>query len=266
MGPKSLPSGYHISLSISQDLWTDLLAEALPFQVGEGDWDLVEGGRKLLEAAESQVKGLLAPVEEQLDEAPVIGSPAGKSARASFRGLLRAGRNFASRRVKNNVKVMGKWRARVSRDGSEFVYSDDAVTLDARAVFEVEGTALLFGEQFEVPFTLSRHLDATASLTQVVFDRNRKQLEGSIEGVSLSLGDSLPLRLLKVLGERVIATQVDKINPVPLIPGSTLQNMVTPGDGPLKLNAGIDDIYVGISGQDLTLSVRFEFQGSHVAA
>ncbi|MCO4771661.1 MAG: hypothetical protein KDA24_16635 [Deltaproteobacteria bacterium] len=266
MGPKSLPSGYHLSLSISQDLWSDLLGEALPFQVGEGDFDVIEGGRKLIEAAETQVRGLLAPVEEQLNEAPVLGTSAGKSARASVRGLLKAGRNFASRRVKKNVKVMGKWRARVSRDGSQFVYSEEAVTLDARAVLEVEGRALLFGEQFEVPFTITRHVDGSATLGGVNFDRTRKQLEGNLESVSLSLGESLPLRLLKVLGERLIATQVDKVNPLPLIPGSTLQNMLLPGDGPLKVSAGIEDLYVGISDQDLTLSVRFEFQGSHVAA
>lgn len=266
MGPKSLPSGYHLSLSISQELWTDLLAEALPLQVGEGDFDIIDSGRKLLEAAETQVRGLLAPVEESLDGAPVLGTDVGKNVRGRVRGLLKAGRNFASRRVKNNVKVVGKWRARVSRDGSQFVYAEEAVTLDARAVVELEGRALLFGEQFEVPFTLSRHVDASASLGGVQFDRTRKQLEGNLESVSLSLGESLPLRLLKVLAERLIATQVDKINPLPLIPGSTLQNMVTPGDGPLKLNAGIEDIFVGISGQDLTLSIRFDFQGSHVAA
>ena len=56
------------------------------------------------------------------------------------------------------------------------------------------------------------------------------------------------------------------MNPLPLIPGSTLQNMITPGDGPLKLSAGIEDLTVGITGQDLTLSVRFDFQGSGVAA
>jgi len=266
MGPKSLPSGYHLSLSISQELWADLLSEALPVQVGDGDFDMIEGGRKLLEAAETQVRGLLAPVEETMNTAPLLGTSAGRSVRGRMRGLLKAGRNFASRRVKNNVKVVGKWSARVSRDGSQFVYNDDSVTLDARAVFEVQGKALLFGDQFEVPFTLSRHLDGTASLGEVTFDRDRKQLEGNLEAVSLSLGESLPLRLLKVLGERLIATQVDKFNPLPLIPGSTLQNMVTPGDGPLKLNASIDDIYVGISGQDLTLSIRFDFQGSHVAA
>ncbi len=203
---------------------------------------------------------------ESLDEAPVLGTAAGRSVRGRLRGLVKAGRNFASRRVQNNVKVLGNWRARVSRDGSQFTYSDEAVTLDARAVLEVEGRALLFGEQFEVPFTISRHVDATASLAGVTFDRTRKQLEGNLEAVSLSLGESLPLRLLKVLGDRLIAAQIDKLNPLPLIPGSTLQNMVTPGDGPLKINAGIDDIYVGITGQDLTLSIRFDFQGSHVAA
>lgn len=258
---RALPSGYHLSLSISQDLWTDLLGQALPIQVGEGDFDVIDTGRKLLSAAETQVKGLLAPVEERVEAAPI-----GRTVSGGVRGVLRRGRSFASRRVKKNLKVMGKWRARVSRDGSQFTYAEAAVTLDARAVFEVEGRALLFGEQFEIPFTISRNVDATASLGHVVFDRSRKQLEGNLEAVSLSLGESLPLRILKVVGERLIAKQVERVNPLPLIPGSTLQNMITPGDGPLKLSAGIDDLHVGISGQDLTLSVRFDFQGSGVAA
>jgi hypothetical protein len=42
--------------------------------------------------------------------------------------------------------------------------------------------------------------------------------------------------------------------------------MLTPGQGPLKLSAGIDDLAVGINGQDLTLSVRFAFRGAGVAA
>ncbi len=266
MARHALPSGYHLSLSVSRELWADLLGQALPFQVGEGDFDAIASGRKLLDAAETQVRGLLAPIEEKMDDAPVIGSSVGKGVRGRVRGLLKRGRGFATTRVKKNVAVMGKWRARVSKDGSAFTYHDGGVTLDARAVFEVEGRALLFGEQFEIPFTLSRHLDATASLEEVTFDKNRKQLEGTLEQVSLSLGESLPLRLLKVLGERLLAKQVDRINPLPLIPGSTLQNMITPGDGPLKLSAGIEDLTVGITGQDLTLSVRFDFQGSGVAA
>lgn len=266
MAQHALPSGFHMSLSISKDLWSDLLGEALPIQVGEGDWDVIEGSRKLLDAAETQVRGLLAPIEEKLDDAPVTGSSVGKGARASVRGLLKRGRGFASRRVKKNFKVMGKWRARVSKHGSNFTYHDGGVTLDARAVFEVEGRALLFGEQFEIPFQVSRNLDATASLEEVVFDRKRKQLEGSLDAVSLSLGDSLPLRILKVVGERLIAMQVEKLNPLPLIPGSTLQGMMSPGEGPLKFSAGIDDLHVGITGENLTLSVRFDFQGSGVVA
>ena len=48
--------------------------------------------------------------------------------------------------------MRGRWRAHVSRDGSRFSYHNGGVTLDARAVFEMDGTALLFGEQFEIPF------------------------------------------------------------------------------------------------------------------
>ena len=266
MAQHALPSGYHLSLTINRDLWSDLLGQALPIQVGEGDWDMIESGRMLLDAAETQVRGLLAPIEEKLDDAPVTGSSMGKGVRGGVRGLLKRGRGFATRRVKKNVQVMGKWRARVSKDGSAFSYHDGGVTLDARAVFEVEGRALLFGEQFEIPFTLSRNLDATASLEDVVFDKKRMQLEGNLDSVSLSLGESLPLRVLKVIAERLLAKQVDRLNPLPLIPGSTLQNMVSPGEGPLKFSAAIEDLHVGITGENLTLSVRFDFQGSGVAA
>ncbi len=259
---KALPDGYHLALSISQNLWTDLLGEALPIQVGQGDWDLIDSSRKLLHAAEDQVKGLLTGVVEQIDEAPLLGSPVARGVRGRAKSIAKRGRGFASRTVRDSVKVKGKWRANVAREGSSFDYAAGAVTLNARAQLELEGTALLFGDQFEFPFALGRFVDATASLKDVNFNRGSKQLEGSIGDVSLSLGNSLPLRLLKALGDRLIAQQIDRFNPLPLIPGSTLENMITPGDGPLKLSAGIDDLHVGINEKDLTLSVRFAFKGA----
>jgi hypothetical protein len=259
---KALPDGYHLALSISQNLWTDLLGEALPIQVGQGNWDLVDQSRKLLHAAEDQVKGLLTGVSEQLDEAPVLGNAVVRGARGRAKAVVKRGRNAASRAVRGSVKVTGTWKARVAKEGSSFEYHAGAVTLNARAEVEVEGRAVLFGDQFEIPFAIGRHLDATASLKDIAFNRGVRQLEGTIGDVSLSLGDSLPLRLLKALGDRLISQQIDRFNPLPLIPGSTLENMITPGDGPLKLSAGIDDLHVGINEKDLTLSVRFAFKGA----
>ena len=263
---KALPDGYHLSLSISQSLWSDLLGEALPIQVGEGDFDLVETGRQLADRAGEQVKGLLTGASEKLDEAPVLGNPAMKSARGRVRGLAMFGAKMAADRLRDSVKVTGRWRARVSKEGSRFSYHDSGVTLDARAVFEVEGRAVLFGDQFEIPFAVGKDLAATASLEEVSFSTGKKQLEGQIKKVSLSLGNSLPLRLLKTVGDRLIAQQIDRFNPLPLIPGSTLESMITPGDGPLKLSAGIEDLHVGINENDLTLSIKFAFKGNGVAA
>ena len=180
--------------------------------------------------------------------------------------VARRGRSLASRRLKNALKVRGKWRARVSRDGSQFAYHEAGVTLDARGVLEVEGRVLLFSEQFEIPFILSRNVDATASLGGVQYNRDRKQLEGNLCGVSLSLGDSLPLRIVKLVADRLIERQIGTMNPLPLIPAKTLEGMVSPSEGPLKLSAGIEDLHVGINETDLTLSVRFAFKGSGVAA
>jgi hypothetical protein len=266
MATLALPDGYHLSLTISQSLWADLLGEALPIQVGSGEFDLIDTGRKLLEAAESQVKGLLEGATDRMDETPVLGSAVVKGVRGKVRGLAKRSARFARNRVKESVKVNGRWRARVSREGSRFSYHDGGVTLDARAVFEVEGKAVLFRDQFEIPFSIGRGVDATASLNDVHFNKDRKQLEGSIGSVSLSLGNSLPLRLLKVVADRVIEKQIQRFNPLPLIPGKTLENMITPGEGPLKLSAGIDDLHVGINENDLTLSIRFAFKGSGVAA
>ena len=125
--------------------------------------------------------------------------------------------------------------------------------------------ARLLGDQFEIPFTLTHDVNGTASLDEVGFNRDSNQLEGSIGGVSLSLGESLPLRLIKQVADRLIEQQIDKMNPLPLIPRSTLEGMVLPAGGPLKLSASIDDIYVGIDGSDLTLSVRFAFKGDAAA-
>ena len=149
MAQKALPDGYHFAISISQNLWSDLLGEALPIQVGQGDFDLVDQGRKLLAAAESQVKGLLTGVEEKLDEAPVLGNPMVRNARGRIASLARKGRDVASRRFQDAVSIRGKWRAKVARDGSHFSYHDGGVTLDARAVFEADGRVLLFGDSFD---------------------------------------------------------------------------------------------------------------------
>lgn len=263
---RALPDGYHLSLSISQSLWSDLLGEALPIQVGEGDFDLVETSRQLVDRAGEQVRGLLTGASEKLDEAPVLGNPALKSARGRVGGLAMFGAKVVGDRLRDSVKVTGRWRARVSKEGSRFSYHEDGVTLDARAVFEVEGRAVLFGDQFEIPFAVGKDLMATASLEEVGFSSSKRQLEGQIKKVSLSLGKSLPLRLLKTVADRLIAQQIDKLNPVPLIPGSTLEGMLTPGDGPLKLSAGIEDLHVGINENDLTLSIKFAFKGNGVAA
>lgn len=259
---KALPDGYHLSLSISQNLWTDLLGEALPIQVGQGEFDAVEATSRLLHTAEDQVRGLLTTVEERIDEAPVLGNPVVKVARERAVAVAKRGRAGLSRRLRDAVQVRGSWKARIAKDGSRFTYRDGGVTLDARAEVEVSGRAILFGDQFEVPFTITRAIDGSATLEDVRFDRGRKQLEGDIRGVSLSLGDSLPMRLLKRVGDRLLAQQVDRFNPLPLIPASTLEGMFTPGSGPLRMSAGIDDLHLGINQNDLTLSVRFAFKGA----
>jgi hypothetical protein len=265
MAPKALPDGYHLSLSISQSLWSDLLGQALPVQVGSGDFELVEQGRKLLHMAEDQVKGLLTGASEKLDQAPVIGGEMGKGVRGRIKGVAKRGRRFLSRKVEESVKVTGTWAVKVDKEGSGFTYHEDGVTLEARVGLTIEGRALLLGDQFEIPFTISHDVNGTASLDEVGFSTERNQLEGSLGGVSLSLGDSLPLRLLKTVADRLIEQQIIKMNPLPLIPSSTLENMVLPAGGPLRLSASIADLNVGINGDDLTLSVRFAFKGDAAA-
>ena len=109
-------------------------------------------------------------------------------------------------------------------------------------------------------------MDGTASVNEVSFNRQAKRLEGRLAGVSLTVGDSLPARLLKIVGDRLLEQQVGKLNPLPLIPGSRLEQMVSPGQGPLRFSAGIEDLHLGINENDLTLSVRFAFKGDGVAA
>ena len=265
MAPKALPDGYHLSLSISQTLWADLLGQALPIEVGTGDFELVDQGRKLLHMAEDQVKGLLTGAVEALDSTPVIGGSVSKGVRGRVKGVAKRGRRFLSRKVEESVKVTGQWKVNVVKDGSGFKYHEDGVTLDARVGLEVAGRALLLGDQFEIPFQIRHDVNGTASLDEVGFNSDRNQLEGNIGGVSLSLGESLPLRLLKTVADRLIEQQIGKLNPLPLIPSSTLENMVLPAGGPLRLSASIADLNVGIDGNDLTLSVRFAFKGDAAA-
>lgn len=253
----ALPDGYHLSFSISRSLWADLLAEALPIQVGTGEFDAVQ-----------QVRGLLNGVQTQISQMKLLESPkvppVAAAAGVRALGVLKKAREGVSRRVDRLVRVKGKWRLEVTRDGSEFVYGQNGVTLHARLNATAEGRADLLDDQFEVPFLLQKAISGTITLGDVQFDRNTRSLQGRVKDVGLILGDHPLFKLLKPYVDKLLEQKlIGKVNPLTLLRGEQLENLITPGQGPLKLSAGISDILVSVDDDRLTLSVRFAFRGVH---
>ncbi len=254
---QALPDGFHLSFSISRSLWADLLGEALPIQVGSGDFDVV-----------TQARGLLTGVESQISQMKLLESPKVPpvAAAAGVRALsaLKKARDVVSRKVDDWVKLSGTWKVNVSRDGSAFVYGNNGVTLNARVVATAEGKAVLLNNQFELPFTLEKAVDGTVTLGEVHFDRNSKSLQGRVKNLGVDLGEHLVFRTLKPYIDRLLEEKVaSKVNPLTMLKGEQLENLITPGQGPLKLAAGISDLLVTVDDDRLTLSVKFAFKGVH---
>ena len=91
--PKALPDAFHMSLSIGQSLWGDLLGEALPARLGEGRFELARTARGLAAASSAQVRGLLTGVGAQRHRPSLADTPpTAPAAPKPCRPALRQGR------------------------------------------------------------------------------------------------------------------------------------------------------------------------------
>lgn len=242
----------HLSLSLSRELWNELLTAALPIQLAGGELDLRQAARGAVAqlGVRRRVVGLL---EDKRTPAAVkkVGDRARDAWRARRPGLVK--------RAEQLVRVEGTWRVELDDLGTELRYGKQRVDADAYARGILEGTVWLLQENLEIPFVFERRLGASVALADIRYDRSKKAVVGSLSDLGLYVGDHAVLQLMARIGEAVLAQQLPRANPVTILERDRVAEMVGPMGGALKLNMGVETIDLRVDQDELKLEIRFGF-------
>lgn len=252
---KQIGDGYHLKFTIGKALWNDLFGVGLPFEVGKGTFDLVKqvrAGVKQL-GVRQKVRGLLEDRQVQIPAVVVRGKDVALRAWEDRRETV-------WKVVDELVRVEGDWRVQVDREGSEFKYGAQHFGVEAHVRAVATGKVYLLRENVEFPFVLEKRIGAEAALGDIRYDKDRRALIGTLQDVEVDLGENFILQMLARGAEKLLADQVGKVNPVPILRKDQLEEMVSPAGGPLKLKMGVEDVALDISEDEMTLKVRFGFQ------
>jgi hypothetical protein len=250
--PKQITDGYHLKFTIGKALWNDLFSVGLPFKISDGTFDLLDSVRTGLNRLEvkQKVKGLL---EDR--EVPAVVQRGTSFARNTWHNR----REQVYQLVNDLVRVQGDWRAEVDRDGSDFKYAHQRFGVEAHVKVVATGKVYLLRENLEFPFVLEKRIGAEAAVGEIRYDGERRALIGELQGVQVDLGDHFILQLLNRGAEYLLAQQVPKVNPVPILKKDQIEEMIAPASGPLKLKMAVEDVALDIDEDELTLKVRFGF-------
>lgn len=252
MAAKATSDGYHLKFTIGKSLWNELFRAGLPFKIADGTFDLLEAARagmKRLEVRE-RVRGLLE--DRELPQVVQRG-------RRVVSSTWESRREQVYQLVNDLVRIQGDWRAEVDREGSDFKYARQRFGVEAHVKLVATGKVYLLRENIEFPFVIEKRVGAEAALAEIRYDRERQALVGDLGGVVVDLGDHFLLQLLNRGAEYLIAQQVPKVSPVPILKRAQIEEMVGPVGGPLKLKLSVEDVALDIDEEELTLKVRFGF-------
>lgn len=243
---------HHLSLSLSRELWRELLGAALPIQLAEGDLDLAENTKKVLQqlAVKERVAGLL---EDRNPPEPLV------RVKDRAKAFLKARRPGMVRRAQEMVRVDGTWRVEIDSLGTELTYGRQQVGADAFVKGIAEGTLFLMKENIELPFRIEKRVGASVALKDIRYDPGHRAVIGSVKDLGVYLGDNAVLQLLARLAEAGLEQQLPRVNPVPILKRDQVDDMVGPVGGPLKMKMGVEDLELEITDADMTLKVRFGF-------
>lgn len=242
----------HLSLSLSRELWNELLRSALPIGLAGGELDLLHNAR--IVARQLQVKERVAGLLEDR-RAPTALTRVGDRAR----DLWRARRSSLGRRARQVIRVEGTWRVEVDQVGTELTYSKQRVGADAYVRGVAEGRIILLAENIELPFVIERRVGASLAIGDIRYDPGHRAVIGSVQDLGVYLGDNAVLQLLARLAEYGLEQQLPRVNPVPILRRDQVEELVGPMGGALKMQMGVEDLDLNIDEHDMTLRVRFGF-------
>lgn len=247
-----MKNGWHFSMSLSRELWSDLLRSALPIEVASGEFDLVDNTRQVLKQLQvkEMVRGLL---EDQSTPGALV--RVGDRAR----GMWRDRKEDVYELLNQIIRVEGTWKVVIDDQGTELGYDVQKITADAYVKGVAEGKLYLLKENVEVPFTISQRLGAEVALKDIHFSKEHNAIIGSVGDLALHLGESAVFDMLFEMAGPLIEQQLANVNPVPILKKDQLDEMVAPAGGPLKMKMGVEDVELNITADDMSLNVRFGF-------
>lgn len=243
---------HHLSLSLSRELWQELLRAALPIKLAEGEMDLAGNARRMLKqlAVRERVAGLL---EDRQPPASLV------RVKDRARALWHARRDGIYQRASDLVRVEGSWRVELDSLGTELKYGSQQVGADAYVKGVAEGTVYLLKENVEFPFRVEKRVGASVALKDIRYDPGHRAVIGSVRDLGVFLGDNAVLQLLSRLAEYALEQQLPRVNPVPILKRDQVEDMVGPMGGPLKMRMGVEDLELEITDGEMTLKIRFGF-------
>ncbi|MCB9680417.1 MAG: hypothetical protein H6733_03020 [Alphaproteobacteria bacterium] len=244
--------GPHLSLSLSRELWNEMLRAALPFHLAGGDFSLKDAARSALLQLQvrERVTGLL---EDQRTPQPLV--------KFSHRALevWRDNRSQFFRRLDELVRVEGDWRFEIDDLGTELSYAPQRVAADAFVKAIAEGKITLLRENVTLPFRIEKRVGATVALGRIRFSRDKDAVIGNVQDLAVHLGDNVVLQLLSRLIEYGVEQRIDTVQPVPVLKREQVEGLVGGLGGAMHLNMGVDDLQLDIDDDQMTLHVRFGF-------
>lgn len=245
-------NGYHLTLGLSRALWNDLLNAALPIDVAAGEFDLATNVRaavKQLQVRE-RVAGLLE--DRQPDDMLVRAKNRAKAVWVRRKDSL-------YRRLNDVVKLEGTWNVALDDLGTQFRYGQQKVGADAYVKGVAKGTLKLMKDNVELPFTLEHRVGVSVTLGEIHYDHGEQAVIGSLQDLGLHVGDRAAFQLVARLGEYLLDQQMPRVNPVPILKRSQVDELIGPMGGSLKMQMGVEDLDLEITEDDMTLKVKFGF-------
>jgi hypothetical protein len=249
----------HVSLTIGEDLWRELLRAALPIRLAEGNVELAATARRLLvqSGVPGRVAGLLAD-----GPAPAAVRTASERAVAAWRRRRAA----VARRLGAWVRVEGRWHVALDRVGTDVRYGRQSVAADATVTGVAEGVVLLVQERVEFPFRIERSVQASVALERLRWDADQDAVIGSVGDLALHLGDGAVANLFARLGEALLAPRLDALNPVPLVRRQAVERLLAGVAGPMRVDLGVEDLDLVVQDGEATLRVLLGFHQARLAA
>jgi hypothetical protein len=232
-----LREGFHFSISLSKELWRELLLSTLPVELAYAPIELRKNARALWSRlqlpAMRRTRHLLGRMGRRLGSASEAGAA---------------------------VRIQGLWRLEIDEVGAQSHYGEQEVGVEAFVRATAEGSLFLADDRLEIPFYFEKRIGTSMKLRNLHYEPCTETLVGSLTDLTLHVGEPFAAQLLARVGEVLLEQQIAFANPIPILSRERVEQMVGPLSGPLHAEMGVDEMALEVSDDEMTLLVRFGFR------